>query len=56
MVVAAGNPLFLPLQAPVAASIDALSSKHERKFPRWKADMDWGWNLLFTGVGSKREV
>lgn len=36
--------------------MDALLVRHCRKFPQWKAEMEWGWNLLFYGVGSKLEV
>lgn len=36
--------------------MDAASSKAEKQFPQWKSDLDWGWSLMFYGVGSKREV
>lgn len=43
-------------QDPVRDQLDALMSKHAHNFARWKSEMDWGWSLLFYGVGSKREV
>lgn len=43
-------------QEPVRDQLDALMSKHAHSFASWKSEMDWGWSLLFYGVGSKREV
>lgn len=43
-------------QKPVRDIVDAASSKAEKQFPQWKSDLDWGWSLMFYGVGSKRDV
>ncbi|CAM9448119.1 unnamed protein product, partial [Scytosiphon promiscuus] len=48
--------LLKAAQEPVRDIVDAASSKAEKRFAKWKSQMDWGWSLMFYGVGSKREL
>ncbi|KAL7417624.1 origin recognition complex subunit 2-domain-containing protein [Mrakia frigida] len=38
-----------------AQELDDLAAEHERRWDGWVAELRSGWNLLFYGLGSKRE-